>query len=213
VEPESNESRGLLRTLSAAFSGVFLGFLLSRSNTPTNNPAQGGEPVYPEDNATPERTFGQFQTSIPSEIRPSPAQHYGPDGRKDNTPPWKKNTEIAAVCIAGGLLVVNLFVTIASWRAASASKGAAEWTANQTRLIFNDQRPLIWVKMPEIRIEAGKPIFVANMEIFNYGRTPGLARARIRFEAAQGVIEKFRDTLGTIQKNSRFRITEESARF
>jgi hypothetical protein len=78
---------------------------------------------------------------------------------------------------------------------ALAAKDSASWTGHQARDLFNDQRPRIWAKIPDsIHIEAGKPIRL-GMEIFNYGKSPGIARARIRFEAAPGVIEKIRDVL------------------
>jgi hypothetical protein len=96
------------------------------------------------------------------------------------------------------LLAYTVFSGMMWWQtknAAQAAKESAAWTGHQARDFFNDERPRMWVKIPDsIHIEAGKPI-KPNICIFNYGKTPGIVSARIRFEAAQGLIEKFRDTM------------------
>lgn len=191
----SPEPRGLLHILASAFSGVLFGLFLSKLNTPSNDPThRNRESAHPKDNPGPETTRSPLQIPITSQVPPAPA-HYYPDSRKDNTPPWKKWTEIVAVGVACGLLIANVIVTIGTWRAANAAKDAADWSGHQARDQFADQRPRIWAAIPDhIHLEAGKPIN-PQLTIFNYGRGTGIARARIRFEAGPGIIDNFRRTI------------------
>ncbi|HMI52818.1 MAG TPA: hypothetical protein VK525_15005 [Candidatus Saccharimonadales bacterium] len=63
------------------------------------------------------------------------------------------------------------------------------------------QRPFIVVKMPDkIQVEAGKPI-QPTLKFFNYGKIPGIVRARVHIEKGEGVIEKFRDSLWPYKSN------------
>jgi hypothetical protein len=109
---------------------------------------------------------------------------------------------IIALCIYGGQLRVmrgQLQEIIRQYpelqQSAEAANKSATWTRDQAINVFKDQRPRMWAKIPDrIHIEVGKPIR-PDIQVFNYGKVPGIARARIRFEAATGVIEKFRDTL------------------
>ena len=113
-------------------------------------------------------------------------------------PAWedgKKKTHKAKFLLELLVFVVLFFYTVFSGLMWYETRENAAWTTLQARDIFNDHRPLIWVKIPDsIHIEIGKPIN-PEIQVFNYGKSPGIARARIRFEAAPGVIEKFRDVL------------------
>lgn len=104
-----------------------------------------------------------------------------------------------------GLVVLSIYAAYtvgiyyanntAAVAAAEAADKSASWTRNQAINIFKDQRPRAWIKISDsIHIEAGKPI-KPDIQVFNYGKVPAITRTRIRFEAAPGVIEKFRDTL------------------
>ena len=117
-----DEQPGLLKILASVFSGVLFGLFLSKFDTPTKN---DGEPIHPKDNPRPETTLGSLQVPATPQVPPTPTQHYYPDRRKDSTPRWKKWTEIVAVCIAGGLLIANAFVTVGTWKAAKAARDAA----------------------------------------------------------------------------------------
>jgi hypothetical protein len=185
-----DEPPGLLKILASVFSGVLFGLFLSKFDTPTENDR---ESVHPKNNPRSETTLGSSQIPVTTQVPPTPSQHYQPDRRKDNTPPWKKKAEIAAVSIAGGLLLINIFVIIGSWRAANAAKEAADWTKRQTQFLFEEQRPRVWVKMLDnIQVEVGKPI-TANVEVFNYSQLPAQVRAYGYAEIGPMVIEKVRD--------------------
>lgn len=109
--------------------------------------------------------------------------------RKRKTPWWEK----AAVLVALGLLVVNFFQMRSTDKAARAAKDSADWTATQTKYIFSNQQPWVWVKMPDsFHVEVGKPISAA-VEVFNYGNALALVRAHIYIEASPGIIERLRD--------------------
>ena len=73
--------------------------------------------------------------------------NFYPDRRKDNTPKWKKTTEIRGVWIAGGLLLVNIGVVIATWLSANAARSAAETTAKQ---LESSERP--WVTIKDVTV-------------------------------------------------------------
>jgi hypothetical protein len=94
-----DEQPGLLKILASVFSGVLFGWFFSKLDTPAKD---NGEPIHPKDNPRPETSLGALQIPVTPQIPPTPAQHYQPDRRKDNTPRWKKWTEIVAVSIAGG---------------------------------------------------------------------------------------------------------------
>jgi len=78
--------------------------------------------------------------STTPEVPPTLAEHYQPDRRKDSTPPWKKRSEIAAIMIAFGLLVVNIFALLAAKKAADAAMKSADTTKQQLEM---SERP--WV--------------------------------------------------------------------
>ena len=104
------------------------------------------------------------------------------------------------------LFVYTIFSGLMWWQ----TKENASWTSTQAKDIFNDHRPLIWVKIPDsMHVEVGKPIN-PEIQIFNYGKAPGIARARIRFEAGPGVIEKFRDILQYHQETFTLPIPEQN---
>lgn len=137
----SPEPSGLLRILWAAFSGVLFGVFLSKLKPPAKG---SSESIHPQNNSDPEKSLSP-RTPLPiPPVPPTPTEHYQPDRRKDNTPKWKVWTEIAAVGIAGALLVANIFVTVGTWKAAIAAKSAAETAAKQLELT---DRPWVTVDM------------------------------------------------------------------
>src|SRR5208283_756059 len=135
----SDEPPGLLKILGAVFSGVLFGVFLSKFKTPTKD---DDETVHPKDSSRPETTLSPSQVAITPQIPPSPTQHRYPDRRKDNTPPWRKRAEIAAIVIAFGLLIVNCVVSYASWKTARVAE-------QQTQNLWTEQQPHVWVKTPD----------------------------------------------------------------
>jgi hypothetical protein len=100
-------------------------------------------------------------------------------------------------------LVVELLVLFVGIRVAYIYSGqldqmilTVKWTQEQVVAFYNTgQRPMIFAKIPnKIHVEVGKPI-QPTIELFNYGKVPGIVRARVHFEASEGAIEKFRDML------------------
>ena len=111
--------------------------IFSKSHAPIEDDSKT---VHPQDNTRPESRLRQSDPASTSQIPPTITQHYQPDRRKDNTPPWKKRGEIAAIGIAGGLLIVNIFAMCATRKAANAAKDAAQ-SAERQRISFeNSQR-------------------------------------------------------------------------
>jgi hypothetical protein len=177
----SRELHGLLHILGTVVSVVSFVWLFSRLHTASDD---ARETARPQGTPEPERQFSHAPPGGPLVIYPPIDTNKSDNGNKDKTPFWEK----AAVLIALGLLVVNLFVALSA-------NDSAEWIKHQTRDVYNQHRPLIWVKVPtSVHIEVDKPIDF-DIEVFNYGNVTGIARARIRLEAAPGVIERFRDTL------------------
>jgi hypothetical protein len=86
---------------------ALLGTLLFALLPSKRNPS--GEPVHPQDSTEVKRNLAPRQSVIITNIPPAPPQSHIPKWGKDETPPWKKGAEIAAVAIALGLLIVNIF--------------------------------------------------------------------------------------------------------
>jgi hypothetical protein len=106
---------------------------------------------------------------------------------------------VATSLMSGVISILLLIETKRSAKAAGDAANAAiestNWIKHQTINAFENERPRIWIKVPEtIQIKVGEPIN-PHIQVFNYGRTPGIARARIQFKAAPGVIEEFRNTM------------------
>jgi hypothetical protein len=195
--PQRGDSHSLLYILVSGFSFLF-GWSLSHSRASNENAI---ETVHPQNNSSPETRPGPPHLPVAPQIPSTMSQHYQPDRRKDNTPPWKKRVEIAAILVAGVLLGVNIW-------ALKKVRESTDWLIIQTKNASNQQRPRISVRVPEsIHIEVDKPIR-PDIQIFNYGNSPGFARARIRFEAGPGVIEKFRDMVR--HQSGEFMVPEES---
>ena len=139
----SPEPSGLLQTLAAAFSGVLFGWFLSKIAAPSDAPSENDrESVEPQYKPRPDENLGRGQAQPVSPIPPSPRQQYQPNRGKDDAPQWKKKTEIAAVCIAGGLLIANIFVTWGTWKAANAAADANNANREALEIV---QRPFIVV--------------------------------------------------------------------
>jgi hypothetical protein len=165
----SDEPSGLLRTLAAAFSGVLFGVFLSKLKAPSDNPTEGySESVHPKDNSRPETALGSLQIPITTQVPPSPAEHYHPDRRKDNTPRWKKWTEIIAVGIAGGLLIANGFVTVGTWKAAKATKASVDLARKNAHF---DQRAWLGISYGTYKYAVNEP-FGVTFEVADTGKTP-----------------------------------------
>lgn len=154
------ESRRPLDILFSIFSGVLIGLFLSKLNTPANEPTEGNSTtIHPENEAEPKTPL------VPP---PASANHYYPNRCQDNTPPWKKRTEIAAVCIAGLLLIANIFVTVGTWKAANAAKDAAEASEGQLR-------PWLDAEVTGIKVifdTEGNASVEVTMKVVNVGHSP-----------------------------------------
>jgi len=119
---------------------------------------------------------------------PSPREHNNPNGDSGQPPWWKR---LGTWKFIGEIILIVVGIRVACIYAAQ-----LEQMRTQVQLLIDiDLRPAITVKMLDsIQIEVGKPI-TATVEVFNYGKLPGMARAQIHAEAAPGLIEKFRHTL------------------
>jgi hypothetical protein len=80
------------------------------------------EPVAPADAAEIKNPPTEGPPLVVSHIPPSPPDPpLSPNASQDNTPPWKKKLEIAAVIVAAGLLIINIFQLLATMDAADAA--------------------------------------------------------------------------------------------
>jgi len=102
----SEEQPGLLKTLAAVFSGVLFGLFLSKLRAPIQ---ENRKSVSPQEYTGEERSSRPFQSPIVAEIAPAPPHQSEANGRKNDTPLWKKVLEWGALGVAIGLLVVNIF--------------------------------------------------------------------------------------------------------
>jgi hypothetical protein len=68
-----------------------------------------GKTVSPHDNPSPRTNLTPGEQPVISEIPPAPSECRYPDGRRDDTPSWKKRTEIAMAVGTVGLLIINIF--------------------------------------------------------------------------------------------------------
>jgi hypothetical protein len=121
----------------------------SRPSDPSHPIEDGSKAVEPQKTASPESGFGQPDPAIAPQVPPSPAQEHQPERRKDNTPAWKKTAEIAAILIAGGLLVVNIFALSAAKKAANAAQSAAKTASDQTALLRDQLSGTLAAAIPQ----------------------------------------------------------------
>jgi hypothetical protein len=160
-----DEPSGLLTILVSVFSGFLFGLFFSKLDTPAKD---NGESVHPKNNPRPETTLGQLQVPAAPQIPPTPTKQYYPDRRKDNTPRWKKWTEIVAVGIAGGLLIANGFVTVGTWKAAKATKDSVDLARKNAHF---DQRAWLGISYGPQTYKINEP-FAVTLEVVDTGRTP-----------------------------------------
>jgi hypothetical protein len=116
---------------------------------------------------------------------PSPREHTNPNGNSGQ-PPWWKRLETWK--FIGEIILIVVGIRVACIYAAQLEQMQA-----QVRLLIDiELRPAITVKMLDsIQVEVGKPV-TATVEVFNYGKLPGMARAQIHVEVGPRAIEKFR---------------------
>jgi hypothetical protein len=117
----SPEPRGLLYILLSAFA-FLTGWSLAQLRTPNDD---GSETIHPQHGTAPKDRLSRFDSMTAAQTPPTPTQPYQPDRRKDNTPPWKKRAEIAAIAVAIGLLAINIFLWRSTRDAAKAAKCSA----------------------------------------------------------------------------------------
>lgn len=168
----SDEQSGLLKILASVFFGVLFGLFLSKLDTPTED--DGGS-VHPKNNPGPETTLGRLQIPVTPQAPPPATMHYYPDRQKDNTPRWKKRTEIVAVCIAGGLLIVNIFVTVGTWKAANAAKDTNESAEKSFRI---SNRAYVTVISEPGRFQTDSQIPMVGVTLMSAGNTPAFNARR-----------------------------------
>jgi len=168
-DQDSQEPSGLLRTLASVFSGVLFGLLLSKLNTPSGGPTQNNcTTIDPENDAKPKAPLSSLQVPITSRVPPIPTERYQPDRRKDNTQKWKKRTEIAGVITALVLLIVNIFTTLGTWKAANGAKEAADVAVGQLRPWLD-----VDITRMEVAFDAvGSASVQIEIKVLNDGHSP-----------------------------------------
>jgi hypothetical protein len=96
------------------------------------------EPVTPKQRA--ENQGGHFEpkSSVIPNIPPPQVDQTHAERCKDNTPPWKRRVEIAALFTAIGLLGVNTYQSCSTHKAADAARGANDAARDA---LVRSQRP------------------------------------------------------------------------
>jgi hypothetical protein len=103
---------------------ALLGILVSALALFTLKRNQSRESIQPQDTTQIKGNLARRKSPIIPDIPPAPPQSNTPKEGKDDTPPWKKRAEIAAVLIALGLLVVNICQMRSTEKAATAAETA-----------------------------------------------------------------------------------------
>jgi hypothetical protein len=104
LEPEKESaSPPRISLWPLALLGTLLFALLSSKRN------RSGECVSPHDNPRVKGIFAPRERLAVPQIQPTPTQGTNANGRKDDTPPWKKRAEIAIAIGTVGLLIVNIF--------------------------------------------------------------------------------------------------------
>jgi hypothetical protein len=137
---------------------------------------KGSKPIAPH--LSPQENSGNPASIPASNLPPTPSQGKRPTGGKYNTPIWKKILESAAVWIALGLLVVNIFQSCATQKAAKAAEDSVKQARDTSRL---DQRAWVSVKGVKLTTQyTAKTAGEATVMIANTERTPALNVAIVK---------------------------------
>lgn len=119
---------------------------------------------------------------VTSNVPPAITQCNYPYRSKDDTPRWKKWVEIVVAGSTAGLLLINIFLWLATRNAASAAKGSVEATL---RVMRTEQRAWVFPSLGQssvLTIKDDEPIFVMAT-LSNTGKTPAInARAHLILE-------------------------------
>jgi hypothetical protein len=158
-------------------------WFLSKLRTPTQDI---NEPISPQDDTTPKHP--EREPTVGSDIPPAPTQHYQPDRRKDNTPKWKKWTEIIAVGVGVGLLGINILLWCSTKKAADAAKSAAETGARQLEAFEAAQAAHLVIESFSIQRTDG--IWKKRFSVVNRGQSVA-DRVTIYEGGGEGINQKF----------------------
>src|SRR5262249_15624207 len=110
-----------------------LGFVWALSYLVKPN-QKAGRAIHKDDSTDANKSEATVRPLVIPYVPPPDSKYHGPDRRKDNTPKWKKKTELGALVIALLLLLVNIFMGWGNWRAANAAKDAAKTAASTLTL-------------------------------------------------------------------------------
>ena len=132
----TSESNGALYFVLSAFA-FLCGWALAKLRVPNHDRSQNAAQV----NTAPE---DQPSTRRDAQQAPAPLnQTYFIDRRKNGIPSWKKWTEIGAVAVAFGLLLVNILLLGATKKAADAAKNAAEISRDTFQLTYRPRLKIV----------------------------------------------------------------------
>jgi hypothetical protein len=152
----SPEPRGLLYILLSAFA-FLSGWLLSKSHTPNED---AGKSASPQDYTREENHRRQLESSIISQIAPSPKNSNHSNGREHDTPLWQKIAEVSIAISTVGLLIVTIIYTCLTKKISD----TAEYQERVGLMPYIDL-------MDAVVLEKDKPITV-RLTFVNRGKTP-----------------------------------------
>jgi hypothetical protein len=166
----SSARSGALRILASAFSGLLVGFFLSKLKSPDD---KGSEAISPQDYIHEEQKTRQPSPALIPQIAPPVKQEKYTERRKRHTPVWKKLVEGSVALGTIGLLVVNYFQLSATLDAAKAAKKSSETAARQLEDSERIQAAHLIIENVEIKpsFTLGRFSYRGSCKITNIGGT------------------------------------------
>ncbi len=205
MEPEREPlPHSSLWPLAVLVGAVLFALLPSKRNQP-------GESVHPKNSTDEKRNLNTGESAIGVTIPPSPPLKGSSTASKNDIPPWKKRAEIAAVLIALGLLIVDIFQMRATQRAVDKSREANELNREA---LYSVQRAFITTIKPTVEpaeyvvvngVPRKSPLKLIEITHHweNVGNTPaiGIVTAVGKVEQAEEITEEQFRT-GAVDKSS-----------
>jgi hypothetical protein len=173
----------LLGTLASSFVTFFSSF---------SNPMQhSNNPEHPKDSTNEHADVrinpGSGPIRVVIDSVPPPISPTHEEETEKNKKKRRKTIKFWAELIIGFFVIAYTIVSVCLWQ---------EMRKQNQSILDINERPWVFVKMPEaINIKVGQPI-TAPIEVFNYNKnSPAMVRAAIHIEVGPNAIETFRDNV------------------
>ena len=149
------------------------------------------EAIHPEGDPDAEGKRPRKESSIVSNVPPSPSADSGTNNCKDRTPWWKKLLEWTAVLTGVGLLLVNIGLWKATKKAADAAKqstsaSARAWIAPQNAMLSSEP---VLDQPVTIEILYGNPGKEPALDVHPIFKIKPIAKARFDDNTFNSIVE------------------------